>query len=121
MTPEEARDLLEGTTPGPWFFDDDMAGTVYTIGPIVSAGTELDCSTDDAALAAHAPDMAAMIAGIRPEYAVQVRRAGEWQYSRDEDDFRWLGLGAQVFIADRDHPDEENRIVRRYVTEPEEP
>lgn len=60
------------------------------------------------------------IAGMRPEYAVQVLRSGEWQYSRGEDDFRWQDLAVQMVREDRDHPGEETRLVRRYVTEPEE-
>lgn len=60
------------------------------------------------------------IAGMREEYAVQVLRSGEWQYSRGEDDFRWQDLAVQMVRTVRDHPGEETRIVRRYVTEPEE-
>lgn len=66
-----------------------------------------------------AKDLAAMIAGMRPEYAVQVLREGKWQYSRGEDDFRWQDLAVQMVRTVRDHPGEETRIVRRYVTEPE--
>lgn len=64
--------------------------------------------------------MLAMLDGMREEYAVQVRRAGRWQWSRDEDDFRWQDRAVQMVRADRDHPGEETRLVRRYVTEPEE-
>ena len=60
------------------------------------------------------------IAGMRTEYAVQVRRSGGWEYSREEDDFRWQPLTVQLVRADRDHPHEETRIVCRYVTEPEQ-
>ena len=114
MTPEEARDLLDGTTPGPWFFDDDMDGRVYTIGPIVPIDVGLSCSTDDAALAAHAPDMAAMIAGMREEYAVslpdgQLVGAGWGTHDTALEDMNaWRRDGYDA------------RIVRRYVTEPEE-
>ena len=113
MTPEEARALLDGTTPGPWFFDDDMAGRMHKIGPIVPAGTELECTTDDAALAAHAPDMAAMIAGMREEWGVAVTYPGlsevvEWGFGTRD--------GAE---AEGESLDTEYRIVRRYVTEPE--
>lgn len=120
MTPDEARDLLDGTTPGPWFFDDGMDGSIYTIGPIVPSGTELECTTDDAALAAHAPDMAAMIAGMREEWSRQARITGDpewhpirWCRSRDEAErtywTRSLPTGARV----------EYRLVPRYILEPE--
>ena len=114
MTPNKARDLLDGTTPGPWFFDDDMAGTVHTIGPIVPAGTEIECTTDDAALAAHAPDMAAMIAGMREEWGVEERHeyTGEWSWHSTHPD-RESACNA---VNGMDH----FRVARRYVTTPEE-
>ncbi len=135
MTPEQARQLLDGTTPGPW--------------EVEVRSYEEDCYADDAiyfwitdhngnevaewrtlepyareiggncTLMAAAPDMAAMIAGMRAEYAVQVLRSDGWQYSRDTDDFRWHDLSVQIVRADRDHPDEETRLVRRYVTAPQ--
>ena len=120
MTPDKAGDLLAGTTPGPWFFDDDMDGRMHKIGPIVPAGTELECTTDDAALAAHAPDMAAMIAGMHEEWGVEVThcRDGDlhtrWGYDdrKDAEAFaRYMG---------RDPRWNAVRVVRRYVTEPEE-
>ena len=113
MTPDKAGDLLDGTTPGPWFFDDDMAGRMHKIGPIVPAGTELECTTDDAALAAHAPDMAHMIANMREEWRVEFQAV---------DDRKWYPLTGWV----EGEPDRRpwnvapTRIVRRYVTEPEE-
>lgn len=117
MTPDEARRLLDGTTPGPWFFDDDMAGTVHTIGPIVPCGNELECSTDDAALAAHAPDMASMIAGMREEWGVAYRRDDEnekriaWGWDTREDAERSMKLMTRVYVYGP---------VRRYVTIEEE-
>lgn len=122
MTPDEARAMLDGTTPGPWFFDDDMAGTVHTIGPIVPCGNELGCSTDDAALAAHAPDMAAMIAGMREEWGVSYRRVSyqrdhenekrtTWGWETQEDAERSMRLMTDVHVYG---------TVRRYVTNEEE-
>ena len=131
MTPDEARDLLDGTTPGPWVRRRDADGNPTPV--VVSAGptdrhhimtAEPAASPErqhaDTALIAAAPALAAMIAGMRAEYAVQVLRSGEWQYSRGEDDFRWQDLAVQMVREDRDHPGEETRLVRRYVTEPEE-
>lgn len=79
-----------------------------------------DAPYEDAVMYAVARAALTTIAGMRPEYAVQVLRSGEWQFSRGEDDFRWQDLPVQMVRADRDHPGEETRIVRRYVTEPEE-
>ena len=112
MTPEEAHRLLEGTTPGPWFFDDDMDGTVHTIGPIVPCGNELECSTDDAALAAHAPDMASMIAGMREEWGVSCggEKPGAWWASREEADQCAKRMSICI------HYPLPIVVVRRYVT-----
>ena len=141
MTPDQARALLDGTTPGPWevetvpemrYYDGE---TWETPGKIVvyadeatlfvaadefvgDEGDEHD-NEKNVRLAVAAPALASMVAGMRPEYAVQVLRSGGWQYSREEDDFRWQGLAVQMVRADRDHPGEETRLVRRYVTEPE--
>lgn len=117
MTPEQARQLLEGTTPAPWEHSNpDGITEISASGEAIAT----DANPKDAPLIAAAPDMAKMIAGMRTEYAVQVRRSGGWEYSRDEGDFRWQDLSVQMVRADRDHPREETRIVRRYVTEPEE-
>ena len=122
MTPDEARRLLDGTTPGPWFFDDDMAGRVLKVGPIAPYGYELECSTDDAALAAHAPDMAAMIAGMREEWGVSYRRVSYQRYHENEKRTTW---GWET----REDAERSMRLmtdvhvygpVRRYVTETEE-
>lgn len=123
MTPEQARQLLEGTTPGPWEHEgrqpyiDSENFVIRQVGkPGVRIRGAAYGDTANIDLIAAAPDMANMIAGMVPEYAVQVRRSGEWQWSREEDDFRWQPLTVQMVRADRDHPREETRIVRRYVT-----
>lgn len=134
MTPEEARKLLDGTSPGRWEVE---AQTYQEAGcPEVTEfwiTDHYDCQVaeqevterhreqteNDFNLIAAAPDMAAMIAGMRAEYAVQVQRSGGWEYSRDTDDFRWHDLSVQIVRADRDHPDEETRIIVRYVTAPQ--
>ena len=114
MTPDEARRILDGTTPGPWFFDDAVDGRVLKIGPIAPLGYQLDCSTDDAALAAAAPALAAMIAGMREEWGIVTTYLGrheveEWGFDTREH-------------AESDARMELNptRIVRHYVTKPEE-
>ena len=133
MTPDEARDLLKNTTPGPWRLQEVKGyphlrhittGEGHSGDPTAAVCIHVDVTSREGAanMAAKAavPSMLAMIAGMREEWAVQVRRSGRWQWSRDEDDFRWQDLAVQMVRTVRDHPDEETRLVRRYVTEPEE-
>ena len=54
------------------------------------------------------------------EYAVQYKTPGGWAYSREPWDCRWQeSEAAQEVRAYRDHPEEETRIVRRLVSQPE--
>lgn len=54
------------------------------------------------------------------EYAVQYKTPGGWKYSRKSWDLRWQESEAvQEVRAYRDHPDEETRLVRRLVSQPE--
>ncbi|MFW9060327.1 hypothetical protein ACOI99_05935 [Corynebacterium striatum] len=54
------------------------------------------------------------------EYAVQYKTPDGWKYSRESWDCRWQESEAvQEVRAYRDHPDEETRIVRRMVSQPE--
>lgn len=54
------------------------------------------------------------------EYAVQYLTPDGWKYSRESWDCRWQESEAvQEVRAYRDHPDEETRIVRRMVSQPE--
>lgn len=130
MTPEQARQLLENTSPAPWVIDTQTDCTKATefwitdrydkqIAEQETLARNFDETESDFTLMAAAPDMAAMIANMTTEYAVQVRRSGEWQWSREEDDFRWQSLSVQMVRADRDHPREETRIVCRYATTPQ--
>lgn len=127
MTPDEARDLLDGTTPGPWEVD-ESEHHVWAIGPIDGSanGSELCCQITDARLAAHAPALAAMIAGMHEEWGVLyeshfgglVAHHEQWKdsYSKpfDRD-------SARRFADKCERSHHENvRIVRRYVTTPEE-
>lgn len=126
MTPDEARALLDGTTPGPWEWCEgkDQNGEFVALcgpdgadalrtwdGDLYASGVH--GTNADKALAA-APDMAHMIAGMREEWGVEERHeyTGEWAWHST-------------------HPDRESacnavngmghfRVVRRYVTEPEE-
>lgn len=79
MTPDQARALLDGTTPGPW----DVGGAPDEHPAVVKhrtvdGGPLIACDNiaqeihneADAALIVAAPGMAAMIAGMREEYAI---------------------------------------------------
>ena len=124
MTPDEARALLAGTTPGPWEVDHDHAWEpgVWSPDSIIfgpyydrqdmeqwEAGTP-----EDLRLAAAAPTLAAMIAGMHEEYSVrlpdgQIVGAGWGTYDTAlEDQNAWRRDGYDA------------RIVRRYVTTEEE-
>ena len=128
MTPEEARDLLDGTTPGPWEWSEgkDQNGEFVALrgpdgvtdalrtwdGDLYASGVH--GTNADKALAAAAPTLAAMIAGMRAEYrAEQQADGGKWLplcswYDHDTAQFFAVPVGDSV-----------TRIVRRYVTEPE--
>ena len=67
MTPDEARDLLDGTTPGPWYLSSSRS--VDGIDIVMYDDTVLE--RRNIALAAAAPDMARMIAGMREEWGVK--------------------------------------------------
>ena len=123
MTPDKAIDLLHGTTPGPWGveYDHDWAigisapeGIVF--GPYYDQEEmeQWETGSDaDLRLAAAAPVLAAMIPGMREEWRAEFQAA---------DDKKWYPLTEWA----EGEPDRRpwnvapTRIVRRYVTEPEE-
>lgn len=119
MTPEEARALLDGTTPAEDWRYSVKGGWVRHLEPVgIDAAGELDVSEADAALIAAAPTLAAMIAGMREEWGVAVTYPGlaevvEWGYSTQAGALEEVELASTAFGA-------EFRIVRRYATEPEE-
>ena len=109
MTPDEARDLLDGTTPGPWCLSSSRS--VDGIDIVMYDDTVLE--RRNIALAAAAPTLAAMIAGMRGEWRVEFQAV---------DDKKWYPLTEWT----EGEPDRRpwnvtpTRIVRRYVTTPEE-
>ena len=115
MTPDQARALLDGTTPAEDWWYSVKGGWVRHLEPVgIDAAGELDVSEDDAALIVVAPVLASMIAGMREEWGVAVTYPGleevaEWGFGTRD--------GAE---AEGTTLDTEYRIVRRYVTEPEE-
>ena len=84
MTPEQIHELLDNATPGPW-----EARATYDDGtPRPDTTREMRAGDQylgimhapDADLAAAAPDLAELVAGMHYEYAVQHDRYGEWLY-----------------------------------------
>ena len=83
ITPEQARELLDGATPGPWRseYDNEIIETntsivLYNTDGDVSWGHNIE---HDVPLIAAAPDLAQTIAGMRYEYAVEMMDDGEWK------------------------------------------
>lgn len=108
MTPEEARQLLDGATPAPWEHSNpDGITEISASGKAIAA----DANPEDAPLITAAPDMAAMIANMTAEYAVQLA------------DGRLVGAGwgtRETAECDRDAWQKDGynaRIVCRFVTD----
>lgn len=69
---------------------------------------------------AAAPEHTQALAEETWEYAVQVKRSESWKYTYESWGNRWQGsYSVQEVRAQRDHPGEETRIIRRRVSEPE--
>ena len=121
MTPEEARALLKNTTPGPWHVDPHHPGDVLSPENHWLAGTyETSAGFTDAALIAAAPTLAAMIAGMHEEWGVV--------WPADKTGPEWIAWGFTTIEDAYEHTRDmtvpegapDVRIVRRYVTTPEE-
>lgn len=87
MTPEKARELLDNATPGPW-----EARATYANGtPRQDTSRQMRAGDQylgimhapDAELAAAAPYLAKLVAGMRYEYAVKVG-GSHWLRESDE-------------------------------------
>jgi hypothetical protein len=139
VTPDKAGDLLDGTTPGPWEWCEgkDQNGEFVALcgpdgadalrtwdGDLYASGIH---GTDaDKALAAAAPTLAAMIAGMREECGVtyeEVAGPTTFTYSEWADSAGKLLTPhtARLLAWDKVRAGYPNvRVVRRYVTKPEE-
>ena len=128
MTPDEARDLLDGTTPGPWVRRRDADGNPTPV--VVSAGptdrhhimtaepaAPPERQQADTALIAAAPTLAAMIAGMREEWGVKwnddPNSPPDWGFPTRAAAEAWEK-------KNRHYGPERGRIVRRYVTTEED-
>ena len=109
MTPEEARELLEAATPGPW------RAFMATSGQVIVDSGEID-NAGDAPLAAAAPALAELVANLHYEYAVQVLDE-QWRTLCDA----WTSEEAarSRYDATPGKHTGRVRIVRRLVSDPE--
>ena len=83
VTPGQARELLYGTTPGPWTVEDYKGDRPEVLIESHPYGTiAADVEPDDAPLIAAAPALAELVANMRYEYAVQVK-GGWWVGEND--------------------------------------
>jgi hypothetical protein len=129
ITPDQAQNLLDGATPGPWSSHHDEwedengieCEDFYVIG-----GTDGILSTENfdpdnhdpvanTTLAAAAPDMAETIAGMKTEYAVQSKAGALTQlyYGRD---VIWTDTELTAWQVAHEIG---GVVVRRFVTDPE--
>lgn len=69
ITPDQASELLDGATPGPWGRT-GMGALTDTDGKALVTDPDGNMSSADADLAAAAPDMAETIAGMTEEWGV---------------------------------------------------
>lgn len=126
ITPDQARELLDGATPGPWeaLFDNEAIETdASTVLCNTDGAVEWGRNTEhDVPLAAAAPELAQTIAGMRWEYGVEQHTLDNphWHtaipYDRGFDQDKCTQL-AETFRANNPH--NKYRIVRRLVSKPE--
>lgn len=128
ITPEQARALLDAATPGPWH--------VHTRDRHIDGETETwlyvgdtPALTVDHNLMSAAPDLAAVVAGLRVEYAVRDRetdfylretddgRLGDTTYASDADWWPEMDVAADLANSLSKRCKSEFYVVARYVTE----
>ena len=126
ITPDQARALLDGATPGPWKKRRDRDGTPIAV--VVSAGptdrhhimtAEPACSEEraqaDTGLIAAAPALAQTIAGMTVEYALETLwgTGHDWAVTTG-----WFPTPERAW-ADLALDTGPTRLVRRLVSETE--
>ena len=118
MTPDQARDLLDGAAPGEWQWDE--TGNVAAVDGDGWEHVADYVYEEDGALIVAAPGMAAMIAGMHEEWGVEMETNTGWcRWINPDGGDTWFATREQAVNAARLEPNPV-RIVRRYVTEPEE-
>lgn len=139
MTPQEAQQLLDRAgSYGKWelvetedheadYIHDKKSDMVFIIGP-EHDGTFV--STEELEMAAAAPELARTVAGLREEYLIEVELPAfsggtEWIQIQDDGHQAAIYQTAEAAEHNRQRALElygalRTRIVRRYVSEPEE-
>lgn len=124
ITPDQARELLDGASDGPWEHGDVpgpgedpiRATEVYQPGE-PGAIAYVQPNTADVKLIAATPDLAQTIAGMRWEYTFQTRPRGlpwrSWTTQEDWFDNRNAAYRAAMNVQDEDSFN--CRLVRRPV------
>lgn len=113
MTPQEARELLDKATPGPW----DCVGQDDEYPRVARDGYQditNDATNFNAPLIAAAPALAELVANLHYEYAVELKHGDGWITSRHHAPT----IETAKEIAAR-YTRTETRIVRRLATDPE--
>lgn len=127
MTPEQARKLLEGTSPALWEAKTDQVTGGLTefwvtdrydcqVAEQEALGRSLDVTDSDFNLIAAAPGMANMIAGMTTEYVCQYKRKGQWETFYKCDTYEQAEKFIDLQAWDAYYP---VRIATRYVTAPQ--
>ena len=117
---KDAKQLLEGATPGPWEVDVDGLEVYSTVDGDAVAHAQ---APNDAECIAAAPEFAQALAEETWEYSAQAKRGEEWETCTnsethieewwvDKDDAEWAAGRLQ-------EQGRETRIVRRRVSQPE--
>ena len=116
---KDAKQLLDGATPGPWEVDIDGLEVYSTVDGDAVAHAQ---TPSDADLIAAAPELAQALAEETYEYAVQAKTGSEWEYMQDGffrdawfSELRKAKAGARELRS----IGKETRIVRRRVSPPE--
>ncbi|MGC3905716.1 hypothetical protein ACYB2S_13835 [Corynebacterium variabile] len=123
ITPAQARELLDGATPGPWVKRRDQDGNPLPVVVSTSRGDRHHIMTADPAAAperqqadtdliAAATDLAHTIAGMRSEWRAEVREVwGAWlpvsNWTTEDD--------ARLRLASNQLKGATTRLVRRLV------
>lgn len=117
---KDAKQLLDGATPGPWEHYEDHGIVSLSSG---DAAIATDLNAWDADLIAAAPELAQALAEETWEYSAQAERGENWEtctnsethleeWWSDKDDAEWAAGRLQ-------EQGRETRLVRRRVSPPE--
>ena len=131
---KDAKQLLEGATPGPWeWIGYDLEQTFDAGGAIVMEATcenphlggvvNVEITPEDERLIAAAPELAQALAEETWEYSAQAKRGENWETCTNSETHLeewWAGKGDAEWAANRlQEQGRKTRLVRRRVSPPE--